>query len=131
MALFPSDQILLTWSKVEDARAYEGLTKDRSSAAEEKLCFLGRVSSCATFWTRETAEAKVKNGSVERQLTMVEAAQVRLVQDVQDGAAGNLFTDADPFASGSGDSSIAVRKCLCSEQAQAVFHRRPWGPHGH
>ena len=39
-------------------------------------------------------QAKVKNGSLERQLTPVEAD----ASSLQQGGAGNLFTDADPLA---------------------------------
>ena len=90
IALFPSDQINLSWSNVDDARAYAGLS------SEEEMGTLGDV-------LRMTAAAKVKDGSVERRLTLVEAAQAelvwRLVREesfLQCGNAGNLFTDADP-----------------------------------
>ena len=81
---FPSDRVLLTWSKVKDSRTYAGLSVDDLSSVVEKLDMLGNVLRdlsiiLAKDWNRSIPEARIKHASAERQLTPAEAAQARLV----------------------------------------------------
>ena len=122
------------WSKVENARAYAGLSTDLPSAVEEKWRMLGDVVRnvsiiLAEAWTPTVTETKVKNASVERQLTPVEAAQPVGLTPRQEGLflAGWRRRELvhRPFcSSGPGDSSTVLRRF------RAVFHRRRRGRHG-